>query len=391
MNKFKVLVAGRNGETLEAMKRMLSARDGLDVSVRVMFNGHADPLDGVGRVPDVLILQHGEGDQDLAALTRRPAADRVPLIVFGPADDAAAIRQAMRAGASDYLSAPVQEDELRAALARVAEERLATPRANEGSLHVIMNGKGGSGASFLAANLAHGLTQEGHTVTLVDLDLQFASLSRYLDLEPERGLFEALEGVEEMDELSARAFTCEHSSGLRLLSARSEGLRLNEDVAPERLVALLRTYRSLNDFVIVDLPRHIDVLNAAVLENADHVSVVLQQSVPHLHDTARLLDILRSQVGVDDSRISVVLNRYAKDSAVTVRDIEKALRIDDPITIPNQYKLVAESIDSGIPLADMKKNAQVARGLRQLCQRIGGTEEPAGGFLSKAFPTLLRR
>ena len=180
--------------------------------------------------------------------------------------------------------------------------------------------------------------------------------------------------------------------GLRLLSAKSESLRLNADMSPERLLSLLDMYRSFNDFVIADLPRYIDVLSATVLESADRVMVVTQQSLPHIHDTARLLHILRKDICVDESKITVVVNRHLKDSAIEVNDIEKALRIQNIVTIPNQYKLTAESINSGLPLSDVSGSTSVMKGLRHLHNMIGGRTEPEQeGFLRKALPAFLGR
>ena len=183
-----------------------------------------------------------------------------------------------------------------------------------------------------------------------------------------------------------------HKSGLRLLSAKSESLRLNADISPDRLSSLLDTYRSFNDFVVVDLPRHIDVLSATVLESADRIMVVMQQTLPHVHDTARLLQILRKEIGVDESKITVVVNRHHKDSAITANDIKKALRIQDLVTIPNQYTLTAESINAGLPLSEISGSTSVTKGLRHLRHMIGGTIEPEQeGFLRKALPASLGR
>ena len=64
----------------------------------------------------------------------------------------------------------------------------------------MVNGKGGSGASFLATNFAHSLVlNENARVTLVDLDLQFGGLYRYLDVTPKVGLLQALEAAHELD------------------------------------------------------------------------------------------------------------------------------------------------------------------------------------------------
>jgi pilus assembly protein CpaE len=389
MRKIKVLIAARSKPAADTIQALLAENPACQTELRLITNGHVDPLYGLESMPDLLLLHHVPGQRELPGLVTGDASDRPPLVIFGPDGGAESVRLAMRAGARDYLTEPVDSAELNGMVAAISRD-LAKRRAEEtGSLHVFLNGKGGSGATFLATNVAYGLVSSGQGVTLVDLDLQFAGLCRYLDMNPERGIFEALQAVDEMDELSAAAFTCQHSSGLRLLSAKSERLRLNDDISVEKLVKLLKLYRAFNDFVIVDLPRHIDSLSAAVLEQADRILVVMQQTYPHLHDTARLLHILRHEMGVDDSRITVVLNRFIKDAAIEQADIEKALNIKDLIRIPNHYRLSAESVNSGVPLAEVNRNTSVARGLRDLHERIGGTHEADEGFFSRALPGVL--
>ena len=389
MRKLNILIVGRTKEVVRYIKRTIGEHEAYETELKVITNGHTDPLHGIEDPPDVLVLQYVKGEAELSHLAANKTPQRIPLIVFGPPNDANAIRRAMQAGARDYLPQPVLPSEINSVMSEIAAETATGGSKKIGNLHVFVNGKGGSGSSFLASNVAHGLASNNHSVTLVDLDLQFAGLCRYLDLEPKRGLFEALQSIEEMDETSAGAFTCEHNSGLRLLSAKSVSLRLNADISPERLTTLLNIYRSFSEFVIADLPRHIDVLSAAVLESADRIMVVTQQTLPHVHDTARLLRILRKEICVDESKISVVVNRYLKDSAIEASDIEKALRIQNLITIPNQYRPTTESINSGLPLSEVSGNTTMTKSLRQLHNMIGGTTEPEQeGFLRRTLPNL---
>jgi pilus assembly protein CpaE len=353
-----------------------------------MSNGHVDPLHGLEAMPDLLLLCDIHAEGELLTLTDMPADKRPQLIVFGAGDDPEAIRLAMRAGARDYLSLPLNKKEVFNVVTTIAGEARGTADSSAGSLHVLINGKGGSGASFLAANIAHGLVSHSQTVTLVDLDLQFAGLCRYLDLSPQRDLVEAVQSVNEMDEISATAFTSVHASGLRLLSCLPGGkLRLNADILPEQLVSLLQIYRSFNDFVIVDLPRHIDLVSASVLENADRISVVTQQSFPHLNDTARLLEILRGDLGIDRSKITVIVNRFDKSSQIPMADIEKALKTENLVKIANHYASTSESVNSGIPLIDVTRRSAVTKGLTEYCRSLApaAAKKEGTGALQRLF------
>lgn len=389
MRKVNVLITGRSRDEVQAAADILSTNERCRTELRVISNGHTDPLHGVSRLPDLLLLCDIQAEQELQAIGNKAAGESPVLVVYGPANDTDSIRRAMRAGARDYLTLPLNADELNGVIEQFAVEIDRKDDAGTGSLHVFINGKGGSGATFLATNVAHGLATSDNKVTLVDLDLQFAGMCRYLDLTPKRDLLDAVQAVDEMDEVSAEAFTSRHDSGLRLLSGRADDLVMNNEISAERVVALLHAYQSFNDFVVVDLPRHIDDLSAAILESADRISVVMQQSFPHLHDTARLLQIMRDELGVSNSQLTVVVNRYSKDSAILLKDIENALRVDNIVKIPNHYRMTAESVNTGIPLTELTRKASVVKGLQDLYQSIGGSQggddTRSGGALQNLF------
>jgi pilus assembly protein CpaE len=204
-------------------------------------------------------------------------------------------------------------------------------------------------------------------------------------------LLDAVKAVGDMDQVSAEAYTTQHESGLRILAGKNPGLRLTSDISPEQLVKTLMVYRSYNDFVIVDLPRHLDMLAASVLDNADQVSVVTQQSFPHLHDTSRLLQILRNDIGIHDDQLTVVVNRYEKDSAILLKDIENALQVQKIVRIPNHYRLTSESVNTGVPLSEMNRRASVTKGLKELYQSIGGLDEPEARGAARTLHSFFRR
>lgn len=392
MARLKVLVTSRSKLAVKRLSQCLKKQSDFVVTTKVIGNGHADPLHGIGETPDLLLLHHGLGHGELEFLAEAGQRNQLPLIVCGPGDDPESMRLAMQAGARDYLSETAPESDLIASLLRLREETSRTGGSEAGQLIVMLNGKGGSGASFLATNLAHGLVVDDHKrVTLVDLDIQFGGLCRYLDITPEIGILQALEVAEQMDDISAEAYTCEHSSGLRLLAAPSDRLVLPSEVPVEQLDALLEVFLSNNDYVVADSPNRLDAVTEFFLERAHKIMLVVQQSLPHIQDTARMLQFLTTEIAVPESRIGVVVNRFSKNSPIELGDIKKALRQDELITVPNQYKIAAESIDSGIPVAELSKNAPLTKGIRDLQAAFEGQEnKPAVNFLARALPSILR-
>jgi len=72
-----------------------------------------------------------------------------------------------------------------------------------------------------------------------------------------------------------------------------------------------------------------------------------------------------------------------------VADVKKALKTEDLLTIPNQFKVTAESINSGMPLTEVRRSAAVAKGLQGLSQSISGADASNQGLLNKVVPGLV--
>jgi pilus assembly protein CpaE len=390
--KLRVLIAGRSKLAVDHLSQSLSEYRQFVLTTRILSNGHTDPLYGVEETPDMLLLHHEPGQSELQFLAESSKENRLPLIVCGPSDNPDSMRLAMQAGARDYLSENTRLDDLISSLMRLRDEKVRDGDSARGRLIAVINSKGGSGASFLATNLAHDFVANGGAqVTLADLDVQFGGLCRYLDITPKVGLLQALEAAKQMDDMSAEAYTCEHSSGLRLLAAPSKRLVQPSDVSLDELDALLKILVSINEYVVADLPNRMDAVTEFALERADDVVLVMQQSLPHIQDAARMMQLMTSELTVPQDRISVAVNRFTKNAAIELGDIRRALRTDNLITIPNQYKLAAEGINSGIPVAEISKNAPLTKGIRNLRAAIDNEEsKPAGNFLARALPSILR-
>lgn len=393
MPSLSIIVASRSRSVAERLAVWLTSHPEFRVKLRVISNGHTDPLHGVPEPPDLLLLHYGESNLELQHLAELGAEGQVPLIVCGPANDTEAMRLAMRAGARDYLPEDVAESDLIAALTRFREETARNRAREAGKLIAVVNGKGGSGASFVATNLAHSLVVDsGLTTLLMDLDLQFGGLCRYLDIVPKMGLLDALETVYEMDEVSAKAYITAHSSGLKLMAAPSSRLTLAGDVALDRIDALLKLYLGMNRYVVADVPARIDPVTEHIFEQSDDIVLVVQQSLPSVQDGTRLLRLLTKTLGIAGDRIAVVVNRFSRNAAVEMADIKKAMHIDDVYSIPNNYKLVSESVNTGIPVAELSRSSPVSKSIRSLQRFLTGQPEDRDeqGILKRAFPNFLK-
>jgi pilus assembly protein CpaE len=169
---------------------------------------------------------------------------------------------------------------------------------------------------------------------------------------------------------------------------------LARDVPLERFVRLLDAARANYDRIVVDLPRQIDDVTAAVYERADRVLLVVQQELANLRDASRLRRILVRELGMPPEKLVVVVNRYDKNLQVELTDIKRALSCEhqEPVLVPNHYRSVAESINVGVPMMEHARGSSVTKALMQLESRlVGGTAETAErNPISRAFSNLIR-
>ncbi|APC15222.1 hypothetical protein BLL42_05605 [Pseudomonas frederiksbergensis] len=384
----RLLISSRDAEALNHLKTLSQDLPSLQVSTRLVSNGHTDPLYGLEQMPDFLLLRVSHlWREELAALLLCPAKERPPLLVCGPLDEREGMRLAMQAGARDFLPEPVAAEELQAALGRMLMEAHAG-EGTTGKLIAVMNAKGGSGATMLACNLAHQLSIRGGSTLLLDLDLQFGSVAHCLDVQTTHSHVDVLQQIEALDNVALRGFCSHFSPTLHVLGGRTGELCLPQDVRLEQLETLLRLARSTYDWVVVDLPRQIDHLTGVTLEQADRVYIVVQQSISHLKDATRLARILREDLGLQGSRLQVVVNRYNKNSPISLKDISEALRCTDLQKLPNDYAVVSESQNTGVPLELHVPRAPITVAVRELSQNLIGIEASGQGLLKRTFSRL---
>jgi pilus assembly protein CpaE len=395
MKEFTVLIAGRSSKGVEQLETALHGRQDIAVRSSHVTNGHVDPLHGVTPVPDLLLVDLSAlWEDELRALAARPAKNRPIIIAVGPEGNTHMMRLAMQAGARDFFTHPVPGEELLATVSQVADEHAEQHEGGAGSsVTAVINAKGGAGASFLACNLAHILSVPlRQRVALIDLDLQFGTLPVYLDLKPRESLLDALAAHDHLDSVALDGYTTRHASGLRLLAAVTERLALPWEIPGEHIGRLIDVAAETYDHVIVDLPRQMDPVTAAVLTRADRILIVMQQELTHLRDAKRLTRILTEELSVPRNHLHVVVNRHEPGGGgVRAQDIREALEPESMAVIPSDYQRVSESVNLGVPIYDHARSAPITQALVEFARNLNGEsrrqEEKSGlqGAVARFF------
>lgn len=373
-----VLIVSTSRASADQLRGLLEAQHDIEVMTQVLNGEKSDNLPSVPL--QLVVLDLGErGETMLSEWSRRTAGERgaLPMIVVGPVNDSVLMRRAMRAGARDYFTRPIPADEFLAAVHQVLYEQVESMLGPQGHLTAVLNAKGGSGASFIACNVAHLLTaQRRRSTALLDLDLQFGALPLSLDLKPRDSMFDAIASVERLDSVALKGYMTPHASGLHVLSAMSEQLVLPSEVPVGSLKRVLELSVQTYEHVVIDLPRQIDPLTSMVLARADHVLLVMQQSFAHLRDAKRMLSLLTGYLELSHARISVVVNRYNEKDAIGLKEINAATQSGDLLRIPNDFEQVTASLNLGVPLFERAPHAAITTALMEIASRADAGNTP---------------
>lgn len=377
---------------LEYLKNHLkSVSNNLKLESRLAINGTVDPLDNLESKPDLLILHLSDmWREELQALTLNTSQQRPQLLIIGNSEQPEMMRLAMQAGARDFLTEPVNTEELTSTIQRIEIEKHEAEHAENGALTAVINAKGGSGATVLACNLAHMMqVLSEEDVLLMDMDTQFGALAQYLNMKPENGVIEALRVVDELDVTALNAYLLRHESGLRIMGATLHELCLPSQIPEARIRMLLDILLKNCSQLVVDVPRVIDQTTAAVLTQASQVVVVVQQDYINIKDAAHLMRLLQQEMGLMDHQIIVAVNRMQKNAQISIDDIQKALNAKHIVTISNDYKNVLESLNKGEPLYKVARRAAITRSIQSLQEKlIHGFPDQQKGFLARMFSTM---
>lgn len=269
---------------------------------------------------------------------------------------------------------------LRPAPSASRPERLPTPDEprrvipGERQVIVVMAGKGGSGKSVVATNLALALTFAAgeDAVAIVDADLQFGDVALLLQMDPVRNLAEVARQVEDLSEARLDALLLRHESGLRVLPAPLHPAAADA-VSPKAVVQVVEKLRRLYPFVVVDTGGILDDTLLTLLDHADQVIVVVDMDLPSVKNAKVALDILRSG-GYPIDRLRLVVNRINSKARLDLVELERSLGLRTAAALPSD-RLVPQSVNEGVPVVALSPRSRVARAFTHLAKQF----LPGGG------------
>jgi pilus assembly protein CpaE len=300
------------------------------------------------------------------------------VIAAGQINDVRLYRDLIASGIQDYLLKPFTADQVRDAFAH-AQLTLAGPRMNETSAerpHVVVavtGVRGGAGASTIASSIAWLMGETlGRSTALLDLDIHFGTGALALDLEPGRGLTDAIENPSRIDGLFIERAMVRAGEKLAVLSAEAP---INQPIMTDgsAFFQLQEEMKNAFETTVLDLPRAMMIQHPHLINDAHVTVVVVELTLAATRDAIRILSWLKANA--PQSRVIVVANRVAAPAMqeISRKDFEQSIERKIDIVIPLDQKAAANSAKLGQPLAKAKGSAKVSQAFSRLLAQCVST------------------
>lgn len=362
----------------------------------------------VSASPQILFVDLSEsGDplNDINALAEVCEPGTV-VIAAGQVNDVRLYRDLVVSGIQDYLLKPLSPDMLREAFTHAQAVLNAPKQADPGAERphcstAVIGARGGVGASTIATSVAWVLSEKGaRSTALLDLDVHFGTAALALDLEPGRGLTDAIENPSRIDGLFIERAMVKSSEMLSVLSAEAP---INSPVLTDgaAFYQLQEEMRSAFECTIVDLPRNMLVLHPHLITDVQVAVVVTELTLAAARDSIRILSWLKSNA--PQTQVFVVANKVHAGGQLEIsrKDFEGSIERKIDFVIPFDQKLGAQAAKLGKPMAEAGKGSKTVQPMVDLAVRLmgvsdaaeadgGGKKKPAakGGSLMGKFADL---
>jgi pilus assembly protein CpaE len=295
-----------------------------------------------------------------------------------------ALHSLLRQGADEFVPYPLPEGELAEAIERirtpdpvpVAATPLQVGAQKDGAVIVVHGLAGGTGATTMAVNLAWELANVekvgGPSVCLIDLDLQYGTVSTFLDLPRREIVYEMLSDTESMDEEIFAQALLTYEEKMSVLTAPSDMLPLDL-ISSEDIGRVLDIARNQFDYVVIDMPSTLVQWSETVLTAAHVYFATLELDMRSAQNTLRFKRALQSEE-LPVEKLRYVLNRAPKftdlNAKSRVKRLAESLDIAIDIQLPDGGKPITQANDHGMPLAASAPKSPLRKEIAKLAASI---------------------
>ena len=331
--------------------------------------------------PNILMVDLSEsGDplNDINALAEVCEPGTV-VVAVGQVNDVRLYRDLIASGIHDYLLKPLSPAQVRDALAQ-AQAVFTQPKhqdAGGAKQHIsaaVIGTRGGVGASTIATSLAWLFSADDKRSTaLLDLDIHFGTGALALDLEPGRGLTDAIENPSRIDGLFIERAMIRANDNLALLSAEAP---INSPLMTDgaAFLQLEEEFRQAFEMTVVDLPRNMVINFPQLLADVNVVVLVAEYTLASARDTIRILSWLKSNAS--HAKVIVVANKVQSGVAeISKADFEASIECPVQISMRYDIKAATNSAKLGQTFSEANRSSKAGNAIREIADSVLGADD----------------
>ena len=299
----------------------------------------------------------------------------VNVIIMSVQHESEYLKKAMLAGAKAYIMKPVDMDELydtiKTTYTRYANMEKASPvkeLKHEARVIAFFSAKGGVGKSFVALNSALMIHEKmNKRVLLVDLDLQFGDISLMMNKQSELTIKEMFDDspINNYDDILP--FLYKHKEGCHMLFAPKDP-ESAEYISKDQVKQILETVKRYYDVIIIDTGVNYNEITLNALDLSDKIVIVTNLEVTGLKNTKQSLKVMQS-LNYDANKLKLVVNMTLDKFGVTKANVQKAFAYEILAFLPEDIKLVRNSINTGVPVV-ASKSSSLYKPLFNVCDAL---------------------
>lgn len=380
-NVLRIAIVDPNDATREALKSVMLGLDTVWLEADCSrYEFFADVVEQTK--PDIGLVAIDSDPEKAIALVAKVSAQSpgCTLLVSSASTDGRLILESMRAGAKEFLTEPLKEEDLATALQRVKRQHSGNVQHSaECKVFTVGGATGGVGTSSIAVNLACSLAaNENHSVVLIDLDLALGDADVFLDTIPEYTLADVAQNISRLDLTLLKKSLTRHSTGVHLLP-RPVQLEDSQLITPDSLQRVVGLLKTSFTHIVFDMSKSFGALDMAAIRMSDAVLMVTQLDLPCLRNVVRLMMTFDDDTSLRD-KVKIIVNRVGQDSGqISLKKAQETINRDIFWQVPNDYRVMVEVRNNGVPLILHAPKAGITNSINKLADVLCGNGSDEDG------------
>lgn len=265
-------------------------------------------------------------------------------------------------------------------ISRNIREAISMPMAQEtGKILTFISPKDGMGRTTVAAHLAWFLAKAGKRVIFIDGDLQLGDACVHLGLNTQPHMARLIQNEERLVFDTIKKYF-QNSRNVSMLAGPAQPQEA-EFVSRSNLNQIIQECSRNCDFLILDVPSHIDDISILMWDVADLMVFVTEGNISAMSRLKRLLATLQ-RLNYPQEKFFCLLNKYLPDQAEYLVNYRKLM--------PYRWQSIAsagrqfhEAELRGVPVFDIDPSCEAGKDLQAFCEQVLGkpqTNEKGGIF-----------